>query len=175
MTMVAAVRTKNDNGGNSVDNSALALSHSLLAHATALIVAAWMTVHDDVSGRAEDGALPALLANPCLLMWQQQWRQRRPLAAERTTVPWYCWPFLALFCGGNNSSSANDGHDYQHGGCADEGALALLGTPCLRARPQQLQQCVQQCMATIGSNSVDNGALASLPVHCPVAWWQQWQ
>ncbi len=68
-------------------------------------------------------------------------------------VPWHCWPFLALFCGDNNGSHANNWRNYQGSGYADKGALALFGVPW----------CVQQCAMMKCGNSLDNGALT----HCP--------
>ncbi len=66
-----------DNCGGGADNGALALSCSLLAHVMAAITAAWMTVCNNNSGRAEDGALPALSATPCAIMHQQQQQLHR--------------------------------------------------------------------------------------------------
>jgi hypothetical protein len=126
---------RDDNGGNDVDNGALALSRSLLAHATASITAAWMMVRNGDGSRLEDGALPALSTVPCPLTQQQQQRQRRQMVAERRMVPWHCWPFVALLHGGNDGSGANNGHNYQGGSYANEDALALLGVPCLHVHP----------------------------------------
>jgi hypothetical protein len=74
MAKMAATRktVHDDDGGGSVDNSALAFFCSLLAHVTASIAAVWITVRDKDGGRAGDGALLALLAIPCLLMQQHQ-------------------------------------------------------------------------------------------------------
>jgi hypothetical protein len=129
---------RNNDGGCGADNSALALSCSLLAHVTASIVAAQMMVLDNNGSRAEDGALSALFAVPCPLTQQQQQRQHRQMAAEWTTMPWHCWPFPALLHGGNDGSGTNNRRTYQVDGCVDEGALALLGIPFLHT---QLRHC----------------------------------
>ncbi len=80
--------------------------------------------------------------------------------AEQMMVPRHCWPFFALFCGGNNGSSAKDGRNYQGSGCVGNSALVLLGIPSRHAQPQQLQRCVQRCATMKGGDSMDDGALA---------------
>jgi hypothetical protein len=179
---VTCLRNNNgNNGGNGVDDGALAL----LA-----IPACLLDNNNSRSGSADNGAL-ALLAVPPLLA-----HATTTAAAVRMMVPWHCWRSVACSRDEDNNNGG-DGMDHgalalsaipaclldnddSNGSGAKDGALSLLAVPPLLALATTAAVVVQMmvswhCQQSVaclhdddnnddGGDGIDDKALESLAI-----------
>ncbi len=148
---------------------------SLLARAKALMVAAWMMLHNKDSVQAEEGALAALSPVPCpLLQWRRRQRRKQlcmttTVAAARMTVPWHCWLFLSCSCSGVDGNNVDDSAQQQWWQSRRWCLGTIVGHPlpaCVTARTAAVQKkqwwCGRWCHVGIVSCSMPSHAMMAM-------------